>query len=163
MEEVWHFLVKPSVVATEVVNVLGNHSFEILWHDFFHILRGVVAVDAVAITDAEEVEAKVAHHVWNQNVGVLVLLVRIARLVANARCKRKLGDAVEPFSCLNRRQVLKRLHDLLLWLGSLLLLWLFSFLFSHRIWLGLLSIVGRLFRRINMDDIVHSVFLIRFG
>ena len=43
-------------------------------------------------------EAKLAEHVWHKNIGVLILLVRVARLVANTGSKSKFGDAVEPIS-----------------------------------------------------------------
>ena len=43
-------------------------------------------------------EAKLAEHVWHKNIGVLILLVWVARLVANTSSKSKFGDTVEPIS-----------------------------------------------------------------
>lgn len=54
-----------------------------------------MTVEAVAIADSEEMQPKLASHVWTQNVAVLVWLVGVARLMPNARRKSKLGDAVE--------------------------------------------------------------------
>lgn len=71
-------------------------------HVFLDELRSEVAIDAVAVAHSEKVESQVTHHVWNQDVGVLVLLVRVSWLVADAGCKCELGDAVEFFVGLNR-------------------------------------------------------------
>ena len=56
-----------------------------------------MAVDAMAVTDYEEVKALLSAHVWGQCVRILVDLVRIARLVAAGGGKGKLCDGIETF------------------------------------------------------------------
>ena len=63
----------------------------------FDVGRGMVPVYAMAVANGEEVEAQLVEHVRHQDVSVLVLLVRVARLMADRGCEGKLSDAVESF------------------------------------------------------------------
>lgn len=107
-----HSVVELGVVPRSVVWVLFDQLLEQARHVFFDELRCQMAVDAVPVADSEEVESKVAHHVRNKDVRVLVLLIRVAWLVADAGGKRKLGDAIELFIGLNWRERRHRLHYL---------------------------------------------------
>ena len=59
----------------------------------------MMPIQSMTVTDAEEMKTQLAKHVWNQDVLVLVLLVWVAWLVANAGSEGELCDAVEPFGC----------------------------------------------------------------
>ena len=54
-----------------------------------------VAVDAVAITDDEQVEALLTAHIGRQRVRILVNLVWVAWLMPTGRGESKLSDGVE--------------------------------------------------------------------
>lgn len=58
-----------------------------------------MSIHPVAITNRKKVETKLAEHVWYQDVLVLVLFVRIARLVTNRCGKSKFRDAVKSVRC----------------------------------------------------------------
>lgn len=64
----------------------------------FEVLAHVVAVDAVAVADGEEVQSQLVQHVGHQDVGVLILLVGVAGLVADGGGVGELGDAIEPLA-----------------------------------------------------------------
>ena len=68
----------------------------------------MVAVHSVAITNRKKVQAKLAKHIRNQNIGILVLLVRVSGLVAHTCSKSKFGYAVKPFCGNLNSQVLLR-------------------------------------------------------
>ena len=61
----------------------------------FDVAADFVAVDAVAITDDEQVEALLPAHVGRQRIRILVNLVRVAWLMPTGRGKSKLCDGVE--------------------------------------------------------------------
>ena len=65
---------------------------------FFEVLAHVVAVHAVAIAHGEEMQSQLIQHVGHEDVGVLILLVWVSRLVAHGRGVGELGDAIEPFT-----------------------------------------------------------------
>ena len=64
-------------------------------HVFLDKLTYVVSIQSMSVANAEEVEAEVSHHVGDQNISILVLLIRIPRLMPNTRCKCEFGDAIE--------------------------------------------------------------------
>ena len=55
-----------------------------------------MTVKAVPITHREEVKALYPIHIWRKNEGVLVLLVWIARYVADCSCKCELRYNIVP-------------------------------------------------------------------
>ena len=55
-----------------------------------------MTVKAVPITHREEVKALYPIHVWRKNEGVLVLLERISRDVADSCCKCELRYNIVP-------------------------------------------------------------------
>lgn len=62
------------------------------------VLTDVVAMRSMAIAHREEVHAELAKHVGVEDVGILVSLPWIARLVATGCGKGELGDDVESSS-----------------------------------------------------------------
>ena len=77
------------------VLVLTQILLQELGHLILNVIGNLVPIEAMAVTDTEQVEALVAAHIGRQRVRVLVHLVRIAWLVTTRRGKGKLGDRVE--------------------------------------------------------------------
>ena len=70
------------------------------------VTADLVAVDTVAITDDEQVEALLPAHVGRQRIRILVNLVRVAWLMPTGRGKSKLCDGVETLVSLARCHLL---------------------------------------------------------
>ena len=79
---------------------------ELFWQLLFDVTADFVAVDAVAITDDEQMEALLTAHVGRQRIRILVDLVRVARLMTTGCGKSKLCDGVETLVSLPRCHLL---------------------------------------------------------
>ena len=63
-------------------------------HVFFYIVRDLVTIDPMAITDCKEVKGFYVIKVWAEDKCILVLLVGVSWDVANCGSKGKLCDRV---------------------------------------------------------------------
>ena len=60
-----------------------------------------MAIQAMAVAHTEKVQAELAEHIRHKDISILILLIRVSRLMADACSERELGDAVEsiPSDC----------------------------------------------------------------
>lgn len=78
----------------------GNNKIRkglLTWDHLLDVLTYMMTISSVPITNCEDVLAQLVVDVGHQNIGVLVLLLRVAWNVTNTCCKSKLSDAIEPF------------------------------------------------------------------
>lgn len=64
---------------------------------FFDVSTNMMTIKSMPITNRKKVKAQLPKHIWNQDIGILVLFVRIAWLMPNRCCKGKFSNAIESF------------------------------------------------------------------
>ena len=84
------------LVGVAEIFVFGNVLLDASGQVLLNELGDMVPVDSMTVADTEEMKAQLVDDIGHENVGVLVLLVWVAWLMAHTRSKGKLGDAVKP-------------------------------------------------------------------
>lgn len=66
---------------------------------FFNVCANMVAIKPMTITHRKKVKTQLSEHIRNENICILVLLVRIARLVPYRSSKCKFSDTIKSLWC----------------------------------------------------------------
>ena len=64
------------------------------WKFFSDVVRDMMSIKAVAITDSEEVEALDSIQIWSENETILVLFIRISRDITNSCSESKFRNYI---------------------------------------------------------------------